>query len=145
MHLSLSKIGKQKIEQETHTFQEKWERAYFFVEVKNVPMCLICKESLSVSKEYNLRCHYETNHSRNLVGYTEKMRDKKLNELKKRLKLEHDLLLNVNKITDAAMKCSYVLREKIARASKPFTDGAFIKECLLSAAEILCPGRQGIM
>nr|KAF6336872.1 hypothetical protein mMyoMyo1_012078 [Myotis myotis] len=136
--------GKQKIEQESHTFQEKWERAYFFVEVKNVPMCLICKESLSVSKEYNLRCHYETNHSRNLVGYTEKMRDKKLNELKKRLKLEHDLLLNVNKITDAAMKCSYVLREKIARASKPLTDGAFIKECLLSAAEILCPEQRQV-
>ncbi|KAK1336736.1 hypothetical protein QTO34_002771 [Cnephaeus nilssonii] len=136
--------GKQKIEQESHTFQEKWERAYFFVEVKNVPMCLICKESLSVSKEYNLRCHYETNHSRNLVGYTEKMRDKKLSELKKRLKLEHDLLLNVNKITDAAMKCSYVLREKIARASKPLTDGAFIKECLLSAAEILCPEQRQV-
>nr|KAF6353491.1 hypothetical protein mPipKuh1_010453 [Pipistrellus kuhlii] len=136
--------GKQKIEQESHTFQEKWERAYFFVEVKNVPMCLICKESLSVSKEYNLRCHYETNHSRNLVGYTEKMRDKKLNELKKRLKLEHDLLLNVNKVTDAAMKCSYVLREKIARASKPLTDGAFIKECLLSAAEILCPEQRQV-
>lgn len=37
------------------------------------------------------------------------------------------------------MKCSYVLSEKIAWASKPFTDGEFIKECLLSAAEIMCP------
>lgn len=37
------------------------------------------------------------------------------------------------------MKCSYMLSEKIARASKLFTDGEFIKECLLSAAEILCP------
>lgn len=133
------RVGKQKIEQESHTFQEKWERAYFFVEVKNVPTCLICKQSLSVSKEYNLRCHYETNHSKNHDGYTEKMRDKKLNELKKRLKFQHDLVLNVNKIKDAAMKCSYVLSEKIARASKPFTDGEFIKECLLSAAEIMCP------
>lgn len=67
------------------------------------------------------------------------MRDKKLNEMKKRLKFQHDLLLNVNKITDAAMKCSYVLSEKIAWALKLFTDGEFIKECLLSAAEIMCP------
>lgn len=109
------------------------------MEVKNVPTCLICKQSLSVSKEYNLRRHYETNHSKNHDGYTEKMRDKKLNEMKKRLKFQHDLLLNVNKITDAAMKCSYVLSEKIAWALKPFTDGEFIKECLLSAAEIMCP------
>ncbi|XP_030182056.1 general transcription factor II-I repeat domain-containing protein 2-like isoform X1 [Lynx canadensis] len=133
------RMGKRKLEQESHTFQEKWERAYFFVEVKNVPTCLICKQSVSVSKEYHLRHHYETNHSRNHEGYTEKMRDKKLNELKKRLKFQHDVLLNVNKISDAAMKCSYVLSEKIARASKPFTDGEFIKECLLSAAEIMCP------
>ncbi|XP_044890545.1 general transcription factor II-I repeat domain-containing protein 2-like isoform X1 [Felis catus] len=136
---STRRMGKRKLEQESHTFQEKWERAYFFVEVKNVPTCLICKQSVSVSKEYHLRHHYETNHSRNHEGYTEKMRDKKLNELKKRLKFQHDVLLNVNKISDAAMKCSYVLSEKIARASKPFTDGEFIKECLLSAAEIMCP------
>nr|XP_023498321.1 general transcription factor II-I repeat domain-containing protein 2-like [Equus caballus] len=139
MHLSLSKVGKRKLEQESHTFQEKWERAYFFVEVKNVPTCLICKQSLSVSKEYNLRGHYETNHSSNHDVCTQKMRDKKLNELKKRLKFQHDLLLNVNKVSDAAMKCSYVLSEKIARASKPLTDGEFIKECLLSAAEIMYP------
>lgn len=44
------------------------------------------------------------------------MRDKKLNELEKRLKFQHDLLLNVNKINDAASKCSYLLSEKIARA-----------------------------
>lgn len=132
-------MGKEKIEQESHMFQEKWERTYFFVEVKNVPTCLICKQSLSGSKEYNLRRHYETNHSKNHDGYTEKMRDKKLNELKRRLKFQHELLLNVNKINDTAMKCSYVLSEKIARTSKPFTDGEFIKECLLSAAEIICP------
>lgn len=53
--MSLSKVGKQRIEQESHMFQETWERAYFFVEVKNVPTCLICKQSLSVWKEYNLR------------------------------------------------------------------------------------------
>ncbi|XP_064443305.1 uncharacterized protein LOC123838743 isoform X1 [Mirounga angustirostris] len=132
------RVGKRKLEQESHTFQEEWERAYFFVEVKNVPTCLICKQSVSVSKDLDLRRHYKTNHSRN-DGYTEKMRDKKLNKLKKRLKFQHDLLLNVNKINDAAMKCSYMLSEKIARASKPFTDGEFIKECLLSAAEIMCP------
>lgn len=37
------------------------------------------------------------------------------------------------------MKCSYIISEKIVRASKPFTDGEFIKDCLLSAAEIMCP------
>lgn len=63
-------------------FQEKWERAYFFVEVQNIPTCLICKQSVSVSKEYNLRRHYQTNHSRHYDQYSGQARDEKLQELK---------------------------------------------------------------
>uniref|UniRef100_A0A8C8WP60 SPIN-DOC-like zinc-finger domain-containing protein n=1 Tax=Panthera leo TaxID=9689 RepID=A0A8C8WP60_PANLE len=127
------------MDREHRMFQEKWERAYFFVEVKNSPVCLICNQTLSVSKEYNLRRHYETNHSKHFDRYTEEMRDEKLNELKKGLNFLQHLSSNTNKLSDAAVKCSYVISEKIARASKPFTDGEFIKDCLLSAAEILCP------
>ncbi|XP_044930858.1 general transcription factor II-I repeat domain-containing protein 2 isoform X1 [Mustela putorius furo] len=83
--LELSNVGKRKIDQEGRVFQEKWERAYFFVEVQNIPTCLICKQSMSVSKEYNLRRHYQTNHSKHYDQYTEKMRDEKLHELKKGL------------------------------------------------------------
>ncbi|XP_015974818.2 general transcription factor II-I repeat domain-containing protein 2-like [Rousettus aegyptiacus] len=140
--MSLSKVGKRKMDREHRMFQEKWEQAYFFVEVKNSPMCLICNQTLSVSKEYNLRRHYETNHSKNFDWYTEKMRDEKLNELKKGLTFLQHLSPNANKISDAAVKCSYVISEKIARASKPFTDGEFIKDCLLSAAEIMCPDQK---
>ncbi|XP_043437632.1 general transcription factor II-I repeat domain-containing protein 2-like isoform X1 [Prionailurus bengalensis] len=132
-------VGKRKMDREHRMFQEKWERAYFFVEVKNSPVCLICNQTLSVSKEYNLRRHYEANHSKHFDRYTEEMRDEKLNELKKGLHFLQHLSSNTNKLSDAAVKCSYVISEKIARASKPFTDGEFIKDCLLSAAEILCP------
>ncbi|XP_013004755.1 general transcription factor II-I repeat domain-containing protein 2B isoform X2 [Cavia porcellus] len=80
--LSLPKVGKRKIDQEGRMFQEKWERAYFFVEVQSIPTCLICKQSMSVSKEYNLRRHYQTNHSKHYDRYTEQARDAKLEELK---------------------------------------------------------------
>ncbi|XP_021110006.1 general transcription factor II-I repeat domain-containing protein 2B isoform X2 [Heterocephalus glaber] len=80
--LELSNVGKRKIDQEGRVFQEKWERAYFFVEVQNIPTCLICKQSMSVSKEYNLRRHYQTNHSKHYDRYTEQTRDAKLEELK---------------------------------------------------------------
>ncbi|NP_001375008.1 general transcription factor II-I repeat domain-containing protein 2A isoform 4 [Homo sapiens] len=81
-----STVGKRKIDQEGRVFQEKWERAYFFVEVQNIPTCLICKQSMSVSKEYNLRRHYQTNHSKHYDQYMERMRDEKLHELKKGLR-----------------------------------------------------------
>ncbi|XP_069891679.1 general transcription factor II-I repeat domain-containing protein 2B-like isoform X2 [Dipodomys merriami] len=80
--LELSNVGKRKIDQEGRVFQEKWERAYFFVEVQNTPMCLICKQSVSVAKEYNLRRHYRTSHSQHYDRYTEHARDLKLLELK---------------------------------------------------------------
>lgn len=66
-------------------FQEKWERAYFFVEVQSIPTCLICKQSVSVSKEYNLRRHYQTNHSRHYDQFSGPARDEKLRDLKRGL------------------------------------------------------------
>lgn len=102
------------------------------MKVKNSPKCFICNHTLSVSKEYNLRRHYETNHSENFDWCTENMRNEKLNELKKGLNFLPHLSSNANKITDAAVKCSYIISGKIAQASKPFTDGEFIKDSLLS-------------
>ncbi|GAB1290249.1 General transcription factor II-I repeat domain-containing protein 2 [Apodemus speciosus] len=84
--LELSNVGKRKIDQEGRVFQEKWERAYFFVEVQSVPTCLICKQSVSVSKEYNLRRHYQTNHSRHYDQYSGPAREEKLRELKRGLR-----------------------------------------------------------
>ena len=43
---------------------------------------------------------------------------------------------------DAAVKASYVLSHKIANKSKPFSDGEFIKECLLDSAALICPEKK---
>lgn len=86
--MSLPKVAKRKREREGHVFREKWERAYFFVEVKSMPTCLICKKIVSVLKEYNLRRHYESKHSKSFDQYTEQTRDAILNELKKGLKCQ---------------------------------------------------------
>ncbi|XP_070080845.1 mediator of RNA polymerase II transcription subunit 25 isoform X3 [Equus przewalskii] len=80
--------AKRKREREGHVFREKWERAYFFVEVKSMPTCLICKKIVSVLKEYNLRRHYESKHSKSFDQYTEQTREAILNELKKGLKCQ---------------------------------------------------------
>ncbi|XP_032120396.1 mediator of RNA polymerase II transcription subunit 25 isoform X3 [Sapajus apella] len=80
--------AKRKKEGEGRVFREKWERAYFFVEVKSMPMCLICKQNVTVLKEYNLKRHYESKHSKSYDQYTEQTRDAILNELKKGLKCQ---------------------------------------------------------
>nr|XP_012609769.1 mediator of RNA polymerase II transcription subunit 25 isoform X3 [Microcebus murinus] len=80
--------AKRKREGEGRVFREKWERAYFFVEVKSMPTCLICKKIVSVLKEYNLKRHYKSKHSKSYDQYTEQTRDAILNELKKGLKCQ---------------------------------------------------------
>ncbi|KAJ1213546.1 hypothetical protein NDU88_001180 [Pleurodeles waltl] len=40
---------------------------------------------------------------------------------------------------DAAVKASYLVAEEIARASKCFSEGAFVKQCMLKVCEQVCP------
>ncbi|GCC23699.1 hypothetical protein chiPu_0002097 [Chiloscyllium punctatum] len=42
----------------------------------------------------------------------------------------------------AHAKTSYVISNKIARNSKPFSDGEFIKECFLDSSEPMCPEKK---
>ena len=50
------------------------------------------------------------------------------------------MFTKVSHESEAVVHASYVLSELIAKHSKPFTEGDFIKECLIKAAEIVCPG-----
>ena len=68
--MSLSKVGKRKIDQEGRVFQEKWERAYFFVEVQNIPTCLICKQSSGIASLNSDTGPFEAGNYRLGAGYT---------------------------------------------------------------------------
>ena len=54
---------KKKVDTESRIFQEKWTIDYFFTQINEKPVCLLCSESVSVMKEYNVRRHYVTKHS----------------------------------------------------------------------------------
>ena len=40
------------------------------------------------------------------------------------------------------MKASYLIANEIALGSKPFSEGEFVKTCMLKAAEIVCPEKR---
>lgn len=130
---------KRSIEEEHRNFQEKWELQYFCVQSKNKILCLICKNSIAVAKEYNLKRHYDTNHKANYDQYVEKLRENKLSELKSILQKQQSVFTKSVEDNTAAVKVSYILSHLIASRSKPFTEGEFISECLIKAAEVLCP------
>ena len=51
-----------KIEEENRQFNVEWEENYFFFQIKDKPVCLICGESLSNFKSGNVKRHFETRH-----------------------------------------------------------------------------------
>ena len=53
---------KRKIEFECRVFKEEWTNLYWFISVKDKSVCLLCHETVSVFKEYNLKRHYLTIH-----------------------------------------------------------------------------------
>ena len=55
---------KGKVDDEDRTFQSAWTEKYFFVEHYSKPVCLICQTSIAVMKEFNVKRHYETCHSK---------------------------------------------------------------------------------
>ena len=84
-----------------------------------------------------MRRHYETMHKDEYDGYKGEVRKEKLKRMKSSLCKQRSMLANIN-----AVKASFALSEMIAKSSRPFTEGLFIKECLLKASDILCPNQK---
>ena len=50
-------------------FNEKWTSEYFFIEnADRRPLCLICVQTVSVNKEYNIKRHYDSKHANGVYG-----------------------------------------------------------------------------
>ena len=130
---------KRKITDECRVFQEKWTDLYFFVNIKNKPVCLVCNEPVSVMKEYNLKRHYDTKHSSKMDAVQGQFRLDKVRDLRKKLENQQFTFTRQNAESELSVKVSYIISEQIAKQSKPFTDDKFVKQCMESAAEILCP------
>jgi hypothetical protein len=137
----LPKTKKRKIEDENRNFQEKWRNLYFVTQAKDKVQCLICLHTISAMKEYNIKRHYETTH-KDYEVYTGKLREDKLSQLDRSLCKQKSLFTNKIKESEDAVFASYVLSGMIAKSSRPFTEGSFIKDCLLRTADILCPDKK---
>ena len=133
---------KRKIADERRVFQEKWEELYFVIAVRDTTQCLICQQKIAVMKEYNMRRHYETMHRDKCDAYKGKVREEKVKQLKAAFCKQRSFFANINQSNEDSIRASFVINEMIAKSSRPFTEGLFIKECLVKASDILCPGKK---
>jgi hypothetical protein len=133
---------KRRVTEELRSFQDRWTINYFFVEFKTKPICLICNNSVSVLKEYNIKRHYEAKHANEFDKYKGQFRQDQVNDLKRILSAQRQIFTRAAQESTCYVKASYAVAMILAKKSKPYSDGEMVKECLESVVEILCPEKK---
>ena len=77
----MSAAKKRKIEDECRVFNDEWTAKYYFTNHRGKAVCLLCRESVAVFKEYNLKRHHQTKHSDFGCNFTSEERKRKSQEL----------------------------------------------------------------
>ena len=130
---------KRKIGDESRVFNEEWTHKYFFGNTGNKAVCLLCHETIAVFKEYNLKRHHETKHNEFGCKLSEEERKKKAAECVKKLKKQQTLFTKQSTLQDSATEASFMIAYNLAKRNKPFSDGEFVKQCMVDCASVLCP------
>lgn len=126
---------KRKIYQENRAFQAKWEAEYLFTEFKGKPMCLVCLETISVIKDYNLSRHYNSLHKVKYEKYTGAARTAIVADLKSKVCQQQHLFTRAITTQESALKASYAVSLELAKAKKPLSDGEMVKVCAVEMAK----------
>ncbi|XP_025080977.1 general transcription factor II-I repeat domain-containing protein 2A-like [Pomacea canaliculata] len=136
----MGELKKRRVDSDCRNFQENWTDLYFFMQHK--PTCLICKESVAVLKEDNIKRHYETNLKNKYGGILASSRTEKIAKLRQEIGGLTRIFSKKRQENEAAVIASYRVAHILSREVKPFSDGECVKKCLLAVVEELCPEKK---
>ena len=134
---------KRKVDSERRVFKKEWRTKYFFTEVGSTAICLIFQKNVTVVKEYNIRRHFETNHANYRSSLSTQQPEVTSQRLVVNFWIQQNTLFRQSAVHESITKASFLLAFKTAQASKPFSDGEFIKQCMVKTAGLLCPDTKG--
>nr|XP_019946665.1 PREDICTED: LOW QUALITY PROTEIN: general transcription factor II-I repeat domain-containing protein 2-like [Paralichthys olivaceus] len=130
---------KRKIDADGRLLHERWDGEYMFVLQGEKPVCLVCYEALSVVREYNLRWHFYTKRGAKYAKVSLQEKQQIAKELKGKLRSQQNVFTKATTKIDGVVKASFIVAEEIVHASKFFSEGAFLKQCMLKLCEQVCP------
>lgn len=133
-----------KVDGECRIFQDTWTFDYFFIEQNGKPTCLICLEKVAVNKVANIRRHYMTHHFGNFKKITGESRRDEVKQLKSKFEKQTSFFTKKRSECEANTRASYEVSRLIAEKMKPFTDGEFVKQCLMTVVDIVCPEKKSL-
>jgi len=133
---------KRKICDEHRFFNNSWVDLYFFVEYKGKPLCLICRKTVAVMKEYNIKRHYDSEHKSTFKNSIGDLRKIKVNHFKSLLNSQQNIFKKQISQNKSIVRASYVVSQIISKNNRPFTDAEFIKNCMLAVVDEICPDKK---
>jgi hypothetical protein len=110
--LCKKKKRRREIDAENRQFQDNWTEDYYFILNKGLPVCLLCNESVSINKEYNLKGHFTSRHAdhQNIDVQLRKDEIQKLMNLDTQQQMFNKQRTQLHSI----VKARFVVSEKIA-------------------------------
>ena len=132
---------RRKIDVECRSFEKSWTLDYLFKEHFGKPICLICHDFVSVSKENNIKRHYETKHAE-FMKVSGLARKDEAFRLAKSLQQQSSFFTKKRGESKRNTQASYAVSKLIAEKMMPFAEGEFVKECLKALVDIVCPEKK---
>jgi hypothetical protein len=138
----LKPTKKRKVDLECRVFNEQWTQKYLSVQNKDRAVCLICKDSVSVFKECNMKRHYHARHKEKYDVFQGQVRTDKYNSLQRALLHQQNIFMSRVNENLPAVRASFHVAKLITQEGRPFTDEEFVKRCFMSMTEELFPEKK---
>ena len=109
------------------------------------PVPHICLKTVAVLKEFNMRRHWEAEHrASNFASMSSAERKDAIDRLSGNLQKTTSFFRKQTAEADKISRASYEVSRILARRMKPFSDGDFIKECLVAVVDSVCPEQRSV-
>jgi len=105
-------------------------------------LCLICRNNIACLKEFNIKRHYNSRHSKQYDGILGQLQVDKAHQFKKSLQGQQKMTSLYKSDTQLGTELSFKLSEAVAEKAKVFSDGKFVMHCLMIFAERACPDKK---
>ena len=86
-----------------------------------------------------MKRHYDALHQHKYDKTVGKLREDSVEKLRNSLGVQQSVLKEPIEENENAVTASYVVAEKVARFSRPFTDGEYARECIQDVAKLMVP------
>jgi len=93
-------------------------------------------------KDFNVKRHYQTKHANTYDKLTGSDRAEKVKQLQAALASQQRFFTRACESKENITKASYEVAMLIANHGKPFTEGTFIKDCVMKMVENICPEKK---